>query len=135
MRKFKIGMVAILMVVGSMAWAQNSATPQNQQVSKTPAERAAVHSKKLTEELGLNPDQQKNIYNFCLQRAQQEDADRTKFQNDKEGLKTARKQNEQNFETNLATVLNADQKTKYEQMKQEKREKQKENSESPVNQK
>src|ERR1035437_5836128 len=108
MKKLKIGTVALLMVVGSMAWA----SPQNQQASKTPVKRATAHSKRLTEQLALNPDQQKSIYDFCLQRAQQEDADRAKFQSDKEGMKNARKQNEQNFETNLAKVLTADQKTK-----------------------
>ena len=41
-------------------------------------------------------------------------------------MRNARKQNEQNFETNLAKVLTADQKTKYEQMKQEQKEKRKE---------
>jgi len=134
MKKLKIGMVALLMVIGNMAWAHRSASPKNQQASKTPEERAAAHSKRLTEKLGLNPDQQKSIYDFCLQRAQQEDADRAKFQNDKEGMRNARKQNEQNFETNLAKVLTADQKTKYEQMKQEQKEKRKEKGGNPAGQ-
>jgi hypothetical protein len=141
MKKLKIGIVALLMVaglcpfgIGSMAWAHRSASQQNQQASKTPDERAAAHSKRLTEKLGLNPDQQKSIYDFCVQRAQQEDADRAKFQNDKEGIRNARKQNEQNFENNLSKVLTADQKTKYEQMKQEQKEKRKERGGNPAGQ-
>ena len=133
MRKLKFGMVVILMIVGSMAWAQNSATQQNQQAPKTAEEKATSHSNKLTKELGLTADQQKSVYNFCLQRAKQEDADRAKFLNNKEGMKNARKQNEQTFETNMATVLTADQKTKFEQMKQEQREKHIEKQQSNEN--
>jgi Ni/Co efflux regulator RcnB len=130
MKKLKIGMVALLMIVGSMAWAQNSANSQNQKAAKTAEERATAHSNKLTKDLGLSQEQQKSVYTLCLQRAQQEDADRAKFQNDKEGMRNARKQNEGNFETNLAKVLTADQKTKFEQMKQAQKEKHKEKSET-----
>ena len=130
MKKLKIGMVALLMIVGSMAWAQSSANSQNQKAAKTAEERATEHSNKLTKDLGLSQEQQKSVYSLCLQRAQQEDADRAKFQNDKEGMKNARKQNEGNFETNLAKVLTADQKTKFEQMKQTQKEKHKEKSET-----
>jgi len=133
MRKLKFGMVVILMIVGSMAWAQNSATQQNQQAPKTAEEKATSHNDKLTKELGLTADQQKSVYNFCLQRAKQEDADRAKFLNNKEGMKNARKQNEQTFETNMATVLTADQKTKFEQMKQEQKEKHIEKQQSNEN--
>ena len=65
MKKLKIGTVALLMVVGSMAWSHRSASLQNQQASKTPEERATAHSTRLTEKLGLNPVQQKASMTFA----------------------------------------------------------------------
>ena len=113
MKKLKIGMITLIMIIGNMVWAQN------QQSSQTAEVRATERSNKLKENLGLSADQQKSVYNFCLQRAQQEDADRAKNQGNKDAMRSARKQNEQNFETNLYKVLTPDQKTKFEQMKQQ----------------
>ena len=113
MKKLKIGMITLIMIIVNMVWAQN------QQSSQTAEVRATERSNKLKENLGLSADQQKSVYNFCLQRAQQEDADRAKNQGNKDAMRSARKQNEQNFETNLYKVLTPDQKTKFEQMKQQ----------------
>jgi len=107
-----MGMLALLLAIGNFVFAQ-------QQDGKTPEERATDHSQKLTQELGLTADQQKPVYNACLQHAQQMEADRAKYKGDKEGMKTARQQNSQNFDASLNKVLTADQKTKYEQIKQE----------------
>ena len=115
MKNFKIGMIALLMLIGNLAGAQQS--------TQTPEERATARSTKLTQNLGLTADQQKSVYDYCLQRAQQADADRTKYQGNKEAMRNARKQNEANFETNLYTILTADQKSKFEQMKQQRKNK------------
>ncbi len=103
-------MLALLMLVGNFVWAQ-------QQTPKTPEERAANQTKRLTENLGLNTDQNKSVYSLALAHAQQQDADRAKYQNDREGMRNARKQNMDTFEAGLAKVLTADQMTKYNQMK------------------
>jgi protein CpxP len=122
MKTLKIGILALFMAFGNLVWAQQPAS-QNQNASKTPEERATMHSKKLTQQLSLTADQEKSVYNYALQQAQQQDADRAKFNGDREGMRNARKQSMQTFETNVGQVLTADQKTKYEQLKQEEKEK------------
>ena len=117
MKNLKIGMIALFILVGNILMAQSP------QMAKPAQERATEHSNRLKDKLGLNPDQQKNVYDLCLQRAQQEDADRAKFKGDKEAMRSARKQNEQNFETGLFKILTPDQKTKYDQMKEQRMEK------------
>jgi hypothetical protein len=135
MKKLKIGMIALLIGMGNLAWSQAPAAKENKQASKTPEERATAHNKRLTEKLSLNAEQQKSTYGILLQRAQQVDADRAKFQSDKKAMRNAMKENEQNFETNLAKILSADQKTKYDQLKQEQKEKRKEKKNPPSDQK
>ena len=134
------------MSVGSIAVAQHSGKPtppstppaQNQSNTtptqpkqdaapevpeKTPEERATAHTKILTQKLGLNADQQKSVHEFCLKRAQQDDADKIKFKTDKDGMKNARRLNGETFEKNIDTLLTPDQKTKYEQYKQDEKDK------------
>lgn len=116
MKNLKIGMIALLMIVGNFIFAQNHQP-------KPATERATERSNNLKEKLGLNADQQKSVYDLCLQRAQQEDADRAKLQGNREAMQAARKQNEQNFESKLFQVITPDQKAKFEQMKQQRMEK------------
>ena len=110
MKTLKMSMLALLMLVGNFVWAQQPA-------QKTAEERATNHSKRMTSQLGLSADQSKSVYSLALTHAQQQDADRAKYQNDREGMKNARKQNMDTFEAGLAKVLTADQMTKYNQMK------------------
>ena len=123
MKTLKIGILALFLAFGNLVWAQQAGSSQNQNASKTPEERATMHSKKLAQQLGLTADQEKSVYNYALQQAQQQDADRAKFSGDREAMRSARKQSSQTFETNVGQILTADQKTKYEQIKQEEREK------------
>ena len=123
MKTLKIGMLALFIVLGNIVWAQQPSPSQNQGTPKSPEERATMRSKKLTQQLGLSADQEKSVYNYALQQAQQQDADRAKFDGDREAMRNARKQGSHTFETNVGQVLNADQKTKYEQLKQEEKEK------------
>jgi protein CpxP len=119
MKSLKIGLLTLFMVIGNLVLAQ-------QQDNKTPEERATAHSKKLTQDLGLTADQEKNVYTACLAHAQQMDADRTKYKGDREAMKTARQQNNQTLDASLGKILTADQKTKYEQMKQDEKAKRQE---------
>jgi len=111
MKSLKTLAVALFMVLVNFAWAQQN--------SKTPEERATEHSQKLTQQLSLTADQQKTVYAACLQRAQQNEADRTKNEGNREAMKAAREQNNQTFEASLAKILTADQKTQYEKIKQD----------------
>ncbi|HKC67056.1 MAG TPA: hypothetical protein VKG26_02420 [Bacteroidia bacterium] len=114
MKSLKIAALSLFMLVANFTWAQ-----QNNQNSKTPEERATEHSTMLTQKLGLSADQQKSVYTACLQRAQQNEADRTKYQGDREGMRAARKQSNDAFDASMDKILTADQKTKYQQLKQE----------------
>ncbi|MEO8759968.1 MAG: multiple ligand-binding protein 1 [Bacteroidia bacterium] len=109
MKTLKISIIALLMLVGNVILAQEGP-------KKTAEQRATDQSKRLTTELGLNADQQKSAYTLALQHAQQQDADRAKNKDDKEAMKTARKQNRDNFDAGLAKILTADQNTKYKQL-------------------
>lgn len=132
MKTLKIGILSLALAFAGLASAQQSPSSpsspsQNQAPTKTPEERATGHSKRLTKELGLTADQEKSVYNFCLQHAQTQDADRIKYQNDKEAMRNAHKQNNQTFDTNMGTVLTPDQKTKFEQIRQEEKAKREQN--------
>ncbi len=111
MKSLKTIALALLMVVANFAWAQQN--------SKTVEERATEHSQKLTQQLNLTADQQKTVYAACLQRAQQNDADKAKNEGNREGMKAAREQNNQTFEASLNKILTPDQKTQYEKFKQD----------------
>lgn len=112
MKTLKIGILALLLLIGTFAKAQQSD-------AKSPEARATAQTQKLVQQLGLSADQEKSVYTLCLQHAQQQAADRTKYEGDREGMRNARKQNSETLDANLGKVLTADQKTKYEQLKQE----------------
>ena len=111
MKTLQILMVALLLLLSNFARAQH----------KAPEERANNQAKRLTEKLGLSAEQEKKIYALALQNAQQQDADRAKYQDDRESLINARKQNMNNYDAGLAKILTADQLAKYNQLKAERR--------------
>lgn len=125
MKTLKISMLALLLAIGNYVFAQ----PQGG--GKTAEERATSHSQKLTQQLGLSADQQKSAYAACLTRAQQMDADRVKFQGDREGMRASRKQTNQTFETSLGQILTPEQKTKWEQIKADEKAKRQEGGGGP----
>lgn len=125
MKTLKIGIAAMILLFSSFIQAQQP----NQNAGRTPEEKAKMHSKKLVEQLGLTADQEQSIYTYCLQHAQQQDADRAKYQGDREAMKNAHMQNNQNFDSNIEKILTADQKTKYAQIKQEEKAKFEQNRE------
>ena len=112
MKTLKISMLALLLLIVNFAFAQ-------QNPPKTPEDRANNQTKNLTEKLGLSADQQKSVYTIALQHAQQQNADRTKYQGDREGMRNARKQNMDTYDAGLSKILTTDQMTKYNQLKAE----------------
>ena len=111
MKALKISMLALLLVIGNFAWAQQ----------KAPEDRANNQAKRLAEKLGLSAEQEKKVYAIALLNAQQQDADRAKYQDDREILMSACKQNMNNYDAGLAKILTADQLAKYNQLKAERR--------------
>jgi protein CpxP len=125
MKTLKIGIVAIIFLFGGFIQAQQP----NQNAGKTVEEKAKMHSQKLVQQLGLTADQEQSIYTHCLQHAQQQDADRAKYQGDREAMKNAHMLNKQNFDSNIEKILTPDQKAKYAQIKQEEKAKLEQNME------
>ena len=129
MKKLQTAIIALLITAGGMFQLHASLPSTSRiqsnynQTQKTPEERATSRTQMLTKRLGLNANQQKQVYSICLQHAQQNMAARANSQGDKNAIRNARKQNEEAMEKNLTSVLTTDQKEKFEQMKQEQMEK------------
>ena len=125
MKKLQAVVIMLLITLGGMFQLHASPALASRVQSgyghsdKTPEERATMRSKILTQRLGLTAHQQKLVYNICLQHVQQNEAAKSNAQGDKNSIRNARQQNEEAFEKNLTAVLTADQKAKFEQMKQE----------------
>ncbi len=110
-KNLQILILTLLLLVGNYAWAQH----------KTPEDRANNQAQRLTEKLGLSAEQEKKIYSLALQNAQQQDADRAKYQDDRGSLMNACKQNMSNYDMGLSKILTTDQLLKYNQLKAERR--------------
>jgi CHASE1-domain containing sensor protein len=102
MKTLKITALALFLAITNLVCGQ-------QQGGKSPEERAAKKTQELTEKLSLTADQQKTVSAAALTHAKQNEADREKYKGDKEGMKAARKASAETFE----------QKTKWEQIKQD----------------
>jgi protein CpxP len=92
---------------------------------KTPQERAANQTKKLTEQLSLSADQSTQVQAALLERM---NAVQTIRGMEKGGgkRKTAIKDAFQNFDAKMKTILNADQYTKFQELREDKKGKMKE---------
>jgi ribosomal protein L19E len=116
MKTLKITVLALFMAATNLVCAQGME-------GKSAEEKAKMETKELTEKLGLSADQQKTVSTAALTRAKQVEADREKYKGDREGMKAARKTNNETFESSVKNVLTPDQKTKFEQMLKDKAEK------------
>ena len=92
---------------------------------KSPAERAERTAKRMTEDLGLNPDQTTQIKALALVKAEQMQALKAKNGENKEAMKAEMKQVKNNFQSGLKNVLTPDQMTKYEALQAERKTKMK----------
>ena len=126
MKTLKITAFALFMAATNLVCAQEFE-------GKSAVEKAKIETQELKEKLNLTPDQEKVVSAAALTRAKQIEADREKYKGDREGMKTARKQNNETFESSLKGVLTPEQKTKYEQTLKERFEK-RANGEKPLNQ-
>lgn len=109
MKALKTTVLALFIATTNLVSAQGLET-------KAAEEKATMETKELTEKLSLNADQQKTVSAAALNRVKQEEADKAKYKDDKEGLKAASKQSNETFETTVKNILTPEQKAKYEQM-------------------
>jgi len=105
-------LLALLSLTAASAHAQTTPPP-------TPAVQAAVSSqiKRMTQELGLSPDQQTRLRQVLLLTRQHMDADRTAHQGDPAGLQTAMAFDRAKSEELIRGVLTPTQFAQYQQYK------------------
>ena len=97
--------------------------------AKTPEERAEKQTQHMTKNLGLTPDQATRIKELNLHRAQQMQAIKAKYAEQKKGRGTEMKDIMTNWESQLKSVLSAEQYTKFQAMQEERKAKMKERKE------
>lgn len=122
MRKLvSIGMLA--MGLATASFAQQSPKKKGGHDPKTPEEKATRQTEKLKKELALNEEQAPKVKALLLQQQQEIETIRTKYANatdkksERNELITSREKNE----TALKEILTADQWTKYETAKEERK--------------
>ena len=99
---------------------QQQNNPQGQQKTKqTPEEKAKKITQEMTSQLGLSQTQQQQIYNLNLSKITQTSAIKTKYNGDMNAAKSELKPINEQYKTNLNSILTPDQATKWEQIKQQ----------------
>jgi hypothetical protein len=91
---------------------------------KTPEERAQKFSEKLSKELSLSSDQQSSVYSIMLAHCTKADEIRA-AETDKDSRKSQIKSLWESTDVQIQNVLNEEQVTKYNELKQKMREKKK----------
>ncbi len=87
------------------------------QLNADSEESANANTLKLDELLNFNTEQGKLAFQICFQYAKQVYADECKFANNNKAMMDALKHTDINFENNLAKILTAEQKKKYDGLK------------------
>ncbi len=112
------------------AAAQNDAKKAAQE-NMTPEQRAEKETKHATEKLGLSTDQAAKFKVYSLERARSNKALREQAKNsskeERPKLKEQRKANNDKFFSNVNSILNAEQQTKWAEHKKKMQEKQNKN--------
>jgi Spy/CpxP family protein refolding chaperone len=103
---------AILLALVSM-----TTFAQRQEANATPEKRAETQTKTLTENLSLSEDQQKQVYNLSLARAQKVQELRDAQTQDRSQMRASM----ETFNTELAKILTVEQQEKYKTMLEDRR--------------
>jgi len=111
-----MALILCALTLSQMSFAQNGGKGGNQ----TPEQRAQQQTQKLTQALGLNADQQKMIYDASLKAAQ--DMQAARQSGDRAQMKTIQDTKDASFKQ----TLTADQYKKYEELKEQMKDKMKE---------
>lgn len=98
-------------------------TVYSQDFKKSPEERAQKRAEKLKEKLSLTDDQYKQVYDAFLSQSQQMKSLKEAGEQDKTARREKMKSIRQNTDATVNGLLNSDQKTKYDQLKKERKEK------------
>ncbi len=88
---------------------------------KTPAQKADHHAAKMAKDLGLTADQEARVEQLLVARQQESAALKAKYGTDKKAGRTDMQASRQRYQTELKSILTADQYAKMSQMKDEHR--------------
>jgi len=113
-----------LMMFGAFNFLQAQQNGGGQGQSGTPEERATKHSQELTKELGLSQQQEQQVYQAIL--TKENSIKQVRAQNsggDKEQMHTQMKPIKEQFNQTMKGILTADQFQKWEQIREENKEK------------
>jgi periplasmic protein CpxP/Spy len=114
--------------VATLSFAQSA-----DKAAKTPEQKATHHSEMLTKKLSLSPEQKQSVYTLILERVNKANAVRAKYTTgDKKSMHKELKPIIDDFNTKIKAILTADQVTKWEQFKAEKKAKRKETKDANV---
>lgn len=112
--------IAIAVMGFTAVFAQDAAVKAKMDMPKqTPAQRAEKSTAMLEKKLGLTADQKTKIYQINLDRATKMDALRNQGEDGKKGRGKQMKADMDAANTQLEIVLTADQKIKYNELKQQ----------------
>ncbi|WP_051718747.1 hypothetical protein [Hymenobacter sp. IS2118] len=89
--------------------------------NKTPAQKADYHAAKMAKDLGLTADQEARVEQLLVARQQESAAFKAKYGTDKKAGRTDMQASRQRYQTQLKSILTADQYAKMSQMKDEHR--------------
>jgi len=90
-------------------------------MQRSPEQMADARAKQLTTQLGLNADQTEKVRQLTLTQAQQMQEKRASMMasGDREAMRTEMQTAREQYDTQLKTILTADQYTKYAQMRED----------------
>lgn len=100
---------------------QGGKGPQGGQ-KQTAAQRATKLTQYMTTSLSLSTEQQSKVAALNASKAEQVDSIRSKYKGNMDGAKTELKTVKDSYNTSLNAILTADQKTKWEEIKKQKKE-------------
>lgn len=130
MKKLFLTLAAIsALTFTSAAQGNNRASNGTQKENMTPEQRSEKETKKVTEKLGLNTDQQAKFKVYSLERARtnknlREKAKATTNKDEKQKYHAEMKASNEKFFANVNSILNAEQQTKWAEHKKKMQEKQ-----------
>lgn len=120
MKKFMILAVALFISVAG-AFAQSASLAGKEK--KSPEERAGKFTQRMTKELALDAIQQERVKGINLERFKQLEEAKSVATADKKEVATKVKQINENYFSNLKSVLTPEQFVKFQEMKEEMKEK------------
>lgn len=131
MKKLKLILLCGLVVTTTIINAQENENPrppkkpvkQEKGAKLTPEQRAEKQTARMTNQLALQENQKKPVYDVMLERIKKAEADKASCKGDGKCMKQMRVQRNKLADTKLKTILNAEQYNKLQEIRKQAKEK------------